>query len=978
MVSLAGSALVAGTRMAGMAVLIGGLVVALIPLIGSLGAATVGFGALSVSMAGSLIPVLGVLIASFVKLSEIIKATEQHEQTAAQRRQQAAVSAQQEAAARRQLADAYRNLHDQTVAADQARQDAAQAVQEDMAAVRNAELSAEQSHINLLRAQQDLKDFRKQNGLAQQDVSKLFQRFQDVDFNVSRKQLGAMIKDVTGRNLGADQQIQLMQLLLNVKTARQGEKDAANSLHDSQVKLNRDRATEAKFLSQGLKAYPAYAQAVRQVADAKRAEASASQAAKAQAATSDQAYQKLTKQQRQIGENLDDLGKKAKRFFDPIILRVLRGMVDGLDSMSRLLRNPAIRRGFEEIGSALGSVFRTIGRTLSSKEMQGVFATLLRGGAQLTRIFGNRIFRDFLVIMGRIAVAALPDLIKGMHLLAGQFGVWRDHTSNAKKLRDRIHDLVGQFVSWLHFLGAVWNLLRDILGLSAPQGQSALESITGFINRMDDWVKKNPDKVRDFFHKLYTVLGELAPILGQVVLGLLILAEQVLPIVNTGLQLFNATLGPVINWVLGLINNTPALHAIAGGFVAIALGVAGIGKAWKILQIGTMLSGLKRLKGSLLDALTVPAGQATRRQRLVQMILGPIASLPGRARGAMRRFRDWIVGRSAEAGAAAGAAEARGQAGPGWIRRLIARAGAVWGRFKRWLTRSSLVAGEEAGVATGEGMTGTKGLRSGRVARLFGIAGAFLGKALGLAIGIAMAPQIVGMINDILHSLGIHNKSLDEEVNRAKKEGTVRYILGALGIGSGTDTTESRHQDELQSRQTGRRRRHIRRRHGGRSTGGGRGYHNAQGEPTDASGNVDHGRVVSYSKERTWGGENGWFIAVHYRDGFSDVIQYGSRAQRDAAYEALNLGRGGRVPTGRNMRRISASPVSPARAFSTTAATSPGTAVHVGAHRRHHHGKIEQHFHIHSPAGTVPDAKHSASRIAAELRRRGAAVLPGY
>jgi hypothetical protein len=322
MVSLAGSALVAGTRMAGMAVLIGGLVVALIPLIGSLGAATVGFGALSVSMAGSLIPVLGVLIASFVKLSEIIKATEQHEQTAAQRRQQAAVSAQQEAAAQRQLADAYRNLHDQTVAADQARQDAAQAVQEDMAAVRNAELSAEQSHINLLRAQQDLKDFRKQNGLAQQDVSKLFQRFQDVDFNVSRKQLGAMIKDVTGRNLGADQQIQLMQLLLNVKTARQGEKDAANSLHDSQVKLNRDRATEAKFLSQGLKAYPAYAQAVRQVADAKRAEASASQAAKAQAATSDQAYQKLTKQQRQIGENLDDLGKKAKRFFDPIILRV--------------------------------------------------------------------------------------------------------------------------------------------------------------------------------------------------------------------------------------------------------------------------------------------------------------------------------------------------------------------------------------------------------------------------------------------------------------------------------------------------------------------------------------------------------------------------------------------------------------------------------------------------------------------------------
>lgn len=472
--SRAGTALAgagAAVGVGGLASVIQGLgaaLVVVVPLLVSLAsamaAAAAGAGALGVALAGALGPAALVGVVALTRFAAILKAVQERQKGTADTARQQSSSAAQIAAAQDQLASAtdgvaraQDNLRDQTTAAYRAWQDAIQAVKQDLLDVEHAQVGIDDANLRLREAQQALKDFQAQAGTAGNAFSAIFAKFTDVAVDTSGLR-GAITAaaSASGTNLSGGDELKLERLILNVREAKLGEKDASEKLHTANTQLTRDRATEADFAQRGIRAYAPYAAAVaattqahRSLIAAQRNLTQAQTAAVAATAKQSQEYDKLSRSERRVADSLLRIADAVSKAFGPAVASIFDGFVSSLERLTRLLQAAPVAALLQNIGRAIGSVFRSLGRTATSPEVLLGFAQLATAGARLIRVFGNRIFNDLLLILLRIAVAALPQLEQGAARLADQFDKWEKGTRNAEAVRAKVHELVEEFFAFV-------------------------------------------------------------------------------------------------------------------------------------------------------------------------------------------------------------------------------------------------------------------------------------------------------------------------------------------------------------------------------------------------------------------------------------------------------------------------------------------------------------------------------------------------
>lgn len=439
--------------------LVAALAVGIGILVASFGAAVAGAGALAIALAGVLGPAAAVAFAVVAKIATIIKAIHSDSQGAAAAVSGVANAQDQVKSATEGLAAAQDNLRQQGVAAAQAMSDAFENVKDDVLAVQDAELGIADSQLALKEARLELEKFKK----TVPDLEGAFKKFTDVDVDISG--LRGTLRKLGKQGLSEEDQVKLERLILNVRRAKLGEKHATDQLHDSNVKLARDRQTEAKYVKQGIAAYPGYASAVRGVASAERSLASARRAATDAATKEAGAVGKLSPLEQRLAGTFKLVSGAFNKAFGPAVDAVFRGLNRSLGIFVDLLGDRKIRRALRLVGQAIGDSFVVLAKTLSSPAMRRAFITLTNGAARLVKLLGTRVFKDVLTILVNIAVDALPALVGLFSDLADTLDRWAKWIKkNPKELRRHIVDLVNTFLGWLGVIIDIGGFLVDLGG----------------------------------------------------------------------------------------------------------------------------------------------------------------------------------------------------------------------------------------------------------------------------------------------------------------------------------------------------------------------------------------------------------------------------------------------------------------------------------------------------------------------------------
>ena len=473
-VSAATAGIPAVARLVELAAGIGPALIVVLPvmaaLVSSFIAAAAGAAALGVALAGALGPVALVGLVAVTKLVQAFQASGKHAQESAAA--STALASAQDAlkASSDRVAQSQQNVKDQTTQAYRAWSDAIQAVKNDLLGVESAQRGIEDANLSLKQAQQNLKDVRDQVGATGHTFDAVFSKFTDVSVDTSGlKKAILSAAGQSGGGISGDDELKLEEAIQRVRDAKTGEKEATNRLHIANTQLSRDRETEADFAKRGIEAFGPYRQAVDAATQATLSLAASrrqlAQASKAQVAVNAEAP---TGAVAGLVATIKNTGELVNKAFGDALDAIFSGANAGLREFSKSLKDPAIVKSLTDIGKAIGSTFVTFGRLFSNKEFRTGFVTLAEGGAKLVKIIGQRIFVDFTTLMVRLAVAALPDLIRLFENLATKLHAFVSSTRSAEKFREQIHGLIESTQTWGTRLGEIVKFLADVVeGLNA-------------------------------------------------------------------------------------------------------------------------------------------------------------------------------------------------------------------------------------------------------------------------------------------------------------------------------------------------------------------------------------------------------------------------------------------------------------------------------------------------------------------------------
>lgn len=244
------------------------------------------------------------------------------------------------------------------------------------------------------------------------------------------------------------------------------------------------------------------------------------------------------------------VGHQLQQTLKPATDAVFGGLLDALHTLVPTMQ--ALSPAFTVLGRAWGDVFEHIARVL--KGLTPEFDTLTRGAAKLSTT-GGQIFGDLLKILTRIAVAAMPYLIKGFEAVAKTFDGWAKGTENSKQLSRIVGMLVDQLKSWLHLIGAVADLMLGFLKAAAPAGQHLVDWLAAGARHLAAWVNSahGQAQIQKFFHDMIPLVKELVTFIGRMGIG--------------GAQLLQF-FGPSLTGILHLLNQLPA--PVAGAILLFA------------------------------------------------------------------------------------------------------------------------------------------------------------------------------------------------------------------------------------------------------------------------------------------------------------------------------------------------------------------------------------------------------------------------
>jgi hypothetical protein len=421
-------------------------------LVASLAMAVAGVVALGLAFLVALGPIVLLLGVVAIKIKDIIGA-QQNLKTAAQNLK-AAYTSQAQAVLQLHQAEQQQSLQRIAALADEktsilALTDAENAQRDALLGVQSAKLGAQQSRLDLAKFNEQFAAF----GLKPGDLTK---KTSNVDVTTGgQKQVGA-------DKLGYEQLlIQYKQAVLAIKVADQGVNDATAAAADSANTLAQAHATVARYLTMGLKAYPAYLQATNATAVAVGNLARANEQVTSNLLAQRQALLHGRSDASALMTAWTDLKKALNGLLGPAEKAVFAGIDTAMTTLAAHGKGKdGLTAAFTAIGKAIGGAFvwwaKMMDKPGNVKIIHDLLSKIPGFVKETSRWLGSVI--KFIL---QIAQTAMPFLV-------GVFSQWADKldTINGKhgKIKDVVTKIIGQTKLWYDKIGNVLTGVGRIIG----------------------------------------------------------------------------------------------------------------------------------------------------------------------------------------------------------------------------------------------------------------------------------------------------------------------------------------------------------------------------------------------------------------------------------------------------------------------------------------------------------------------------------
>jgi hypothetical protein len=261
----------------------------------------------------------------------------------------------------------------------------------------------------------------------------------------------------------------------------------------------------------------------------------------------------------QVKERWESITKPGREAF-------LGGLSDAIDRVDKKLpmlgasanRSAQVgRKGFDQfLGQVTGSDFDKFVKTMTNTEETIV--------PELSNATG-----DWGVILERVATDAAPSLEK----VTGIFSHWSKEvlgsTANSHKLSGDIEHLTGDFMDWVHLLGASGSLLHDIFDAGEGSGNELVVATTKQFQEWGVWIDTHRSDVVGFFHETEEGVKALASILGHTGKDWFVMAQAMEPVETEALKILD-------EFAKIHIGGQSMLTYLLGGFALLKVAVAAV------------------------------------------------------------------------------------------------------------------------------------------------------------------------------------------------------------------------------------------------------------------------------------------------------------------------------------------------------------------------------------------------------------------
>jgi hypothetical protein len=459
-------------------------------------------GALVAGIAQAL-PVLGLFVASFLRVKQVMDAVQQAQLVDQQNFQRQNDNRKKQADTSDQVA----NAEDSVKNAEQGVADAHRRLADSQRALTNARRDAQRQLRDLIFAERDAELQARGAALSQADAQE------------------ALRRAVTGGDVAG-----LSGAELNVLETRQSRREANARLTDA-------TADASRLVPKGVEGQDNVRQARQQVDDSRRAIDQANRAVvqaqrglerakRASDAAADDSFSGLEKLQFMLQKQLSpaerELFNRIQRFrkvfqeqFRPITDILIREYSKGVDTAIKLLQDHRI------IGAARGlaqGVARELGRTRRDFTSDSVIQQLIRISGEAKRNLApvGEIVRNIAHILLNIAEDAGPSLKRLLDWFVGLTERFRAVTDDRGRMAAFFKVATDNAIAWLDAIEAIVKMFAALAGIAQGEGFSMIQELTDWANRTTENIKNNRTAVADFFHQSHEVLKMFLELLGAV------------------------------------------------------------------------------------------------------------------------------------------------------------------------------------------------------------------------------------------------------------------------------------------------------------------------------------------------------------------------------------------------------------------------------------------------------------------------------
>jgi hypothetical protein len=425
-------------------------------LAGSLIYAAGALGGTFTAAAAQALPVIGLLIGAFQRLSAINEAVKQSDLA---RKQQFGDTGAEETAIdnANQIADAQEALKEAQEGVTEARKDARKELKDLIYAEQQAELALRGSVLSQAEAQRALRA-----SIRSGDVE-----------GIARAQL-----DVDQSNFDVGQ--------------------ARRDLRDVRTRRRTARRNGVDNAPQVVNAVKAVASAQRNLADAHKSAATAAINQSAAERNLGFFLNELTKSERKLFNQFMGFRDRFEKASRPITDIIINAFSRGLTQVEKLLFSPEILGGFRTLAQGMSNSIGRVVRVFTGPEFKTFFTETLAESARNLPIVTSA-FITIARVLKNIAEASAPVLNELLRFIVSELRSLEELTSDRGRMTSFFQTGLDHFKAWYELIKAVLGLFGELMGASSDSAIGMLSDLTGVINDAKEALKADDSGARNFF-----------------------------------------------------------------------------------------------------------------------------------------------------------------------------------------------------------------------------------------------------------------------------------------------------------------------------------------------------------------------------------------------------------------------------------------------------------------------------------------------